>query len=173
MRILRSNRGISLVEVLVAVLVFSVGLIGLAGLTLVSQRTNHSAYLRTQASFLAQSMADRMRGNIGGVWQNLYNKTYPETGTPPACASGSACGITALANRDRLAWSAQLTSLLPAPTATITCTRLSGMSVPANLQAGGAPYDGLCTFVMSWSEASLDREATATSQQTFSWVFQP
>ncbi|HVJ62188.1 MAG TPA: type IV pilus modification protein PilV [Tahibacter sp.] len=172
MRIRRLNRGLSLVEVLVAVMVFSVGLIGLAGLMLVSQRTNHSAYLRTQASFLAQSMADRMRGNIGGVWAELYNQTYPQTGTPPACSSGASCGMTDLAQRDRLAWSTQLTSLLPAPTATITCTRLSGMAVATELQAGGAPYDGLCTFVMTWSEASLSTTATS-SQQTFAWVFQP
>lgn len=172
MRMLRSNKGLSLVEVLVAVMVFSVGLIGLAGLTLVSQRTNHSAYLRTQASFLAQSMADRMRANVGGVWQNLYNKTYPETGTPPACASGSACNITDLATRDRVAWSQQLTSLLPAPTATISCARNSATTVPAELQSGGAPYDGLCTFVMRWSESSLNTSATS-SQQTFAWVFQP
>ncbi|HJU38118.1 MAG TPA: type IV pilus modification protein PilV [Tahibacter sp.] len=172
MRIVRFNKGLSLIEVLVAVTVFSVGLIGLAGLMLVSQRTNHSAYLRTQASFLAQSMADRMRSNIGGVWRNEYNKTYPETGTPPACASGSPCDIADLATRDRVAWSQQLSALLPAPTATISCVRNSATTVAPELQSGGAPYDGLCTFVMRWSESSLNTAATS-SQQTFAWVFQP
>ncbi len=42
------QRGVSLIEVLMAVLIFSIGLIGLAGLMVISTRSNHSAYLRTQ-----------------------------------------------------------------------------------------------------------------------------
>lgn len=172
MRILRLNRGLSILEVLIAVLVFSVGLIGMAGLMLVSQRTNHSAFLRTQASFLAQSMADRMRGNLSGVWQNIYNGTYPQTGTLPACGSASPCNTTDLGTRDRVAWSTQMTSLLPAPTATITCTRLSTTSIAVGLRSAGAVYDGLCTIVMRWRESSLNTSTNAANQ-TFAWVFQP
>ena len=48
-----ARRGFTLLEVLIALLVFSLGLLGLAGLMVVSVKTNQSAYLRTQASFLA------------------------------------------------------------------------------------------------------------------------
>ena len=41
--------GFTLLEVLVAVLIFSLGLVGLAGLMVISVKTNQSAYLRTQA----------------------------------------------------------------------------------------------------------------------------
>jgi len=59
MRIVPS-RGFTLLEVLIALLIFSLGMLGLAGLMVVSVKTNQSAYQRTQASFLAQSMADRI-----------------------------------------------------------------------------------------------------------------
>ncbi len=71
-----------MLEVLIALLVFSLGLLGMAGLLIVSVKTNHSAYLRTQASFLAQSMADRMRANMparldGSLLHRLSDRATP------------------------------------------------------------------------------------------------
>ena len=58
-----SNRagGFTLVEVMVAVLVLSVGLLGFAALQSRGLRLNHDALIRTQATFLANDMMDRMR----------------------------------------------------------------------------------------------------------------
>ena len=53
MRINVRPRGFTILEVLIALLVFSLGLLGMAGLLVISVKTNHSAYLRTQASFMA------------------------------------------------------------------------------------------------------------------------
>ena len=55
--------GFTLLEVLVAILIFAIGLLGLASLQTVSQRSNHSAYLRSQAVIQAYDIADRMRAN--------------------------------------------------------------------------------------------------------------
>lgn len=52
-----------MIEVLVAVLVLSIGLIGLASLQGVSLQFNNSAYLRSQATNLAYDLADRVRAN--------------------------------------------------------------------------------------------------------------
>ena len=174
MRIHKRNKGVSLLEVMIAVMVFSVGMLGMAGLMLVSQRTNHSAFLRTQASFLAQSMADRMRSNIGGVWAGLYTSTgYPETGgSVPACTLVAPCNITNIATRDRQQWSATMQNLLPGPTARINCTRTLNLSVPAHMRNRGTPYDGVCTIVMTWKESALNKGADA-ADQSFAWVFQP
>ena len=60
MQVLSRQRGISLIEVMMSVLIFSIGLIGLAGLMVMSTRSNHSAYLRTQATFLANNMVDQI-----------------------------------------------------------------------------------------------------------------
>jgi len=57
------QRGFTLVEVLVTVIIMSIGLLGVAGLQLASMRSNHSAYLRTQATLAAYDLVDRMRAD--------------------------------------------------------------------------------------------------------------
>lgn len=167
------NRGFSLLEVLIAVLVFSLGLLGAAGLMVLSVRTNHSAYLRTQASFLAQSMADRIRANVG--WTTSYNGTYGPDSTGDGDCAGDACSPAALVARDIQIWSQQLVDFLPNPTATIEC---AGVQLGSGSQVGSAPFNGLCTMTIQWTEADLSRPTvaptdTTPAEQKFAWVFQP
>ena len=51
----KSARGFTLLETMIALVIFSIGLLGLAGLQATSIKFNQSAYLRTQATFLAGS----------------------------------------------------------------------------------------------------------------------
>ena len=60
----RSNfrqRGVGLIEVLVTMLVLSIGLLGLAGLQTEALRLNHNALLETKAHIFASDIAERMR----------------------------------------------------------------------------------------------------------------
>lgn len=167
----RNNTGFSLLEVMIALVIFSIGILGMAGLLMLSVRTNHSAYLRSQAGFLAQGLADRMRLNMPALWTDQYNLAYPVGGTPSTCTTG--CNIAAIVSRDSIAWSRSLTQLLPGPTATVGCVLNPGALVPSNQQMlDRAPYDGLCTITITWSESSLNVGAGANFQ-TFAWVFQP
>lgn len=59
----RGQRGVTMIEVLVTLIVLSIGLLGLAALQGVSLQTNHSAYLRTQATNIAYEMLDTWRAN--------------------------------------------------------------------------------------------------------------
>ena len=171
---LRSQRGLTLIEVLIAVLIFSLGLIGLAGLLIVSTQANHGAYLRTQASFLANAMADRMRANPAAVWAGNYDSSaYPITGTLPACASAAGCSPAQVAQRDQMHWSQQLVQFLPAAAAAIACTpAAAGPAVSATQYAYRPPYSGTCSMTVTWTESSLVRGGGA-APQTFAWVFQP
>ncbi len=170
------QRGFTLIEAMIALLIFSIGLMGMAALMLLSVKTNQSAYLRTQASFLAQSMADRVRANMGLV--NSYNGTYSvATAAADPCASGAACPPATMVTRDRAVWSRQLADSLPNPTAVIDC---NGNVMGGVVHAGAAPYNGLCTLTISWDEATLQRGqrgaapvAATADLQTFAWVFQP
>jgi type IV pilus assembly protein PilV len=63
MKSIKKHQGVSLIEVLVALLVLSFGLLGLAGLQMYSLQTNNSALMRSQATFLVMDMFDRMRLN--------------------------------------------------------------------------------------------------------------
>ncbi|MBW8191881.1 type IV pilus modification protein PilV [Neiella marina] len=57
------NQGFSLIEVIIAMFILVVGLLGLAGLQLAVTQGNHDSYIRSQAMVLTQSLADRMRLN--------------------------------------------------------------------------------------------------------------
>jgi len=59
----RRTSGFTLIEVLIAVLVLGIGLLGVAGLQSVALSMNQGSYVRTQATVLARDIADRMRAN--------------------------------------------------------------------------------------------------------------
>ncbi|PRB80263.1 type IV pilus modification protein PilV [Pseudomonas sp. MYb185] len=61
------QRGVSLLEVLVALLVLAIGVLGAVSLQTNALRYNASAAYHTQASFLAYDMLDRMRANAGSL----------------------------------------------------------------------------------------------------------
>ncbi len=78
--------GASLVEVLVAVVVLSVGLLGIAGMQLVSLRNNHSAWLRSEATMRAYDVMERMRANrdqaLAGGYDIALGAAAPSGSTP-------------------------------------------------------------------------------------------
>lgn len=110
----RTNRqnGFTLIEILVAVLILSLGLLGLAGLQAASIRSNHSAYLRSQATQLAYDMADRMRANIVGFDKGLYDNATPVN--TPSCVASAGCSDAAMAQFDVFWWTDAVATLLPA-----------------------------------------------------------
>ena len=85
----RRARGFTLIEVLTAIVVLSVGLLGLGLLLGTSVRSNHNGMLHTQATFAAETMLDRMRANIPGVWGNAYNGTWDAATAPPDSSARS------------------------------------------------------------------------------------
>lgn len=95
-------RGMSLVEALVALVVLSVGLLGIASLQMTSLRNNLGAHLRSQATVLAYDIADRMRANRTQANNNVYVIGY-----------GAAPGGAALNEVDLRAWKTALSNTLP------------------------------------------------------------
>jgi len=62
----KSQRGFTMIEVLIAVLILAIGLLGVAGVQLVSMQQTVNSTLRTEATMYAQTVAERLRSN-GGV----------------------------------------------------------------------------------------------------------
>ncbi|WP_448102114.1 type IV pilus modification protein PilV [Luteibacter jiangsuensis] len=175
----RAARGVSLIEVLMAVLIFSIGLIGLAGLLIMSTRSNQSAFVRTQVTFLAGSMADRMRANPYGLWKDDYSADYPfETGTMPKCDEDEPCDPDQIALRDKLLWTSQLKAFLPGlGPSKIACTKAADLDFdPSASIALRPPYGGTCTMTITWAERGIgatDDNIDEGNLQSFTWVFEP
>jgi type IV pilus assembly protein PilV len=111
----RRCRGAALLEVLIALVVFSVGMLGLAGLQTLSLQFNTSAYYRTQATALAYGLADRMRANRQDALDGSYDAALEDP--PPACAADGGAGGTAA--QDLAAWRNALACQLPNGTGAI------------------------------------------------------
>lgn len=109
----RHARGVSIVEALVALVVLSVGMLGIASLYLESVRSNRTALQRTTAVFLINDLADRIRANRTA--KTAYAMTL---GTPPAaattqCDSTSNCTPAQIAAFDLDRWHAAVIDRLP------------------------------------------------------------
>ena len=94
------TRGFTLVEVLVSLVILSIGLLGIAKLMLFSSHSNDSAYLRSQATDLAYQMLDNMRANTAQAVIPLgpYTTALTDTATNPGftCVATAACANLAL-----------------------------------------------------------------------------
>ena len=98
------RRGYSLIELLVAILVVAVGVLGVAGLQLASARNARTALETTLAAMLAEDMADRIQANTAGTYT-----TGPGT-PPPAFVDCLArdCDAAELAAFDLAVWKCSL-----------------------------------------------------------------
>ena len=96
------NRGFTLLEVLVALIVLSIGLLGLSGLQTTGLRGNHSALLRSEATMLANDILDRMRANRQEALDGSYNITFGSSAASVACSAN--CLPAQVANADLFQW---------------------------------------------------------------------
>lgn len=109
-----NQRGVGLVETLVAIVVLSIGLLGLAGLVTSGLKDSHSSGLKIIAAQQAYDMADRMRANRAGVNAGNYNFAATPIGAQVrACYTASGCTTTDIAQSDAWDWDQQNAALLP------------------------------------------------------------
>ena len=109
-----SQTGFTLLEVLIALLILAVGLLGLAALHTVGLRSNHSAYQRTQATILSYDMIDRLRANRTRAISGNYNLLLADT---PAAGDG----VAPLEDDDLDDWITSLGALLPNGDGAVNC----------------------------------------------------
>ncbi|AWF79865.1 type IV pilus modification protein PilV [Microbulbifer sp. A4B17] len=131
------QKGATLIEVLVSVLVLAVGLLGLAATQVMSLKNGNGAHHRYMAALAAQEIIERMRANPTGTIDGEYDGTVGGSGdggssSTPDCSS--ACSVSELAELDLYEWELILSSNLPAATGTI------------------AHNSGEVTVTISWSE---------------------
>lgn len=129
----RRQAGISLLEVLVAILILSLGLLGLGSLQATGLRMNHSAYLRSLAAQSAQDMADRMRANKKAACEGEY-----DTDDPPDTAT--------LPGRDVSEWLTSELAILPAGAGSIVT------EVPADANCDNPQTPVTAVIIVEWDD---------------------
>ncbi|QFY90557.1 type IV pilus modification protein PilV [Magnetovirga frankeli] len=108
---MRRFGGFSLIEVLISLVIFSVGLLGLAALQATALKQNSTAWVRSQATQFSYDIADRMRVNLAAARNGDYDSDYPNTA--PSCNPSLAPSGT-LAQQDLAEWRNLLACWLPA-----------------------------------------------------------
>jgi type IV pilus assembly protein PilV len=175
MHMKRTSRaqGFSLIEVMVALIVLSVGLLGIAKMQALSLSSTAIANKRSLAAIEASSLAAAMHVNRG-YWTggDPFNATINVAGATVSVAAGAptltaslaaagpnclspaaACSVTDVAAYDLKNWAATLPALLPNETVAINC--------------GAAPVS--CTINITWNENAVainKQEAAAAAGAT-------
>lgn len=111
-------RGISLIEVLVAILLAAISLMVLIGSNLAAIRYSKMSQYRATATMLASDLGERMRANKAGLASYAYTSDFatqsPAIPADTACEGyATSCLPAALAAHDVLVWRRIVRSQLP------------------------------------------------------------
>lgn len=112
------QRGFSLIEVLVTIVVVSFGMLGFAGLLNESIVSNRQAHMRSQATLLAHDIVERMRVNRPAAVSGSYT-----------IALATSPGGSTLAAADLVEWKSLLGSYLPAGDGSVVVDGSGGVTV--------------------------------------------
>jgi len=110
------TKGFTLIEALVALLVLSIGLLGVAALQITGQRFTYQAYMRTQAATLSYDIMDRIRINSDIAESGAYDNVScsGDISAPDPNCDVQSCSATEMASYDIAQWCTAVTSILPA-----------------------------------------------------------
>jgi type IV pilus assembly protein PilV len=125
------RNGFTLLEVLIALLVLSIGLLGIGKLMMLSARANDSAYMRSQATALGYTMLDAMRANR----QAAISTGYDTAVVAPAlqgCTVASPCNSGQQAQNDTFLWNQSLGTELPGGTGAVVTALAPDVLTGAN-----------------------------------------
>ena len=123
MRTKRTQKGISLLEVLITVFVLSIGLLGHSKIQALGVRAATDANMRTQATYLLNEMMERIRANRPAADSNYYstiNYASIDCSAAPAkiCSEGTAgnavaCNTNEIADEDAIHWFCDVQDTMP------------------------------------------------------------
>lgn len=128
------QRGSSLLEVLISILLMSFGMLALAGMQAYSVAAQKNAANRAVASALATELAEVIRLNPAGLAAGNYDVSLmPHVGVPAAapCAFPNCTSPLLLANADKTAFQSRVRALLPQ--GGVELTRPAASATQANI----------------------------------------
>ncbi|MCK5898127.1 MAG: type IV pilus modification protein PilV [Methylococcales bacterium] len=153
---MKNNKGFTLIEILISMVILAIGLLGLAGLQMTGLRHNLSAYHRSQATQIAYDMADRMRVNMVNAKRgsnSIYVQKKPSNaGKQAACLKISGtCSPTQMAEQDLFEWNEHIIQKLP-----------NGVG---KIESLGAVADKTFMITMTWVDKNKTKAAFKKSDE--------
>lgn len=181
-------KGFNLIEVLVALVILSIGLLGIAGLQLTGVRATQGSYYRSQATAFMNDMAERMYVNRPGVAAGNYSAIDSNSITCGSATPTAQCGLevggAAVVNCNAANMANYDTVVMACGYKKSGSVREGGVQnvLPnGRLQVACIPTAGVCgsasqhTITVSWSERG-DKDAQGENQlvtETISMRVQP
>ena len=139
------EKGFTLIEVAVALLVLAVGLLGIASMQSSGMQATMKSHQRAIAMTQAQDIADRIRANLAGLRSTDYDNAIAVSAPSPNCLTASnACTSPQLAATDLYNWQTENAALLPSGQGSITCTDIDN-TTNATYEAGST-----CLITVMW-----------------------
>ena len=173
LRRLRKTAGFSMIEVLVAVLVMGIGVLGITGLQMISLQNNRGALLRSEAVMLAYDMLDRIRANPAGTPAGAAYNGVSLGGGPPGSSDCNAANCTSaqMVAFDQRVWKCVLGSYLEDG----SCVTFQDAGVvPAPDEQPGLPNgdgsvavdgNGIITITVQWDDPNFGQRQIEVQSQ--------
>lgn len=160
----KQQSGVGMIEVLVTLVIISVGFLNMAALQTAAKRSNFDAVQRTTAVMLAHDMVERMRANPGVLGTYLTNGVGGASLSPPAlnCGAGVDCTPLQIAAFDLWQWELAIDGASESRSIAGAQTRTGGLVRPVGCisgpLAGGA---GIYTVTVVWRGLAQLSNSTA------------
>jgi type IV pilus assembly protein PilV len=158
----KRQRGFNLVELLVALLVLSLGLAGIAALLITGMTTSNAANLNSLAVTHVQSGVEMMRGNLEAYVNGWYAgaNTSGAATTAIACSGANGCTPAEQANNDFALWRERLQNSMPDGQGFICMDSTPEDGQPAALACDG---NGSNVIKIFWRDAR-DQDSLGTGE---------
>lgn len=150
----QQQAGFSLLEVMIAIVIIGVGVLGIAALQTTSSVMTESSVHRGQAAALATEIVERMRVNLAEAKAGNYDISVLPTLTRNCIGPSRDCSTSELKEHDLRVWSDRVAALLPSGNATISSSADNGID----------PVD--ITVTLQWDD-SRGRNAAVSQAFTF------
>ena len=154
------QKGMTLLEVLVTVVILAIGLLGIASMLMVANKANNSSYGKLQAVQCAYDIFDRIRANYQAAISGNYNVSNIGTNgsptsvaTPSVLCNSSACNPAQLASYDTWYWLTKEVAKLPSGSGSIT-------------SAPGGTGNTVITVTVQWDDSPAQNQLGASSSSS-------
>jgi type IV pilus assembly protein PilV len=153
------QKGMTLIEVLIAFVILAIGMLGIAGMLLLSSKVNNSSYAKQQAVQTIYDMFDKIRANYQAAINGNYNISNMNSSGSPTLPSApgtlcnqSTCSATQLAAYDTWYWLTYDVTKLPSGSGSITSS-----------SAPGTAGNTLITITVQWDDSMAQSTVGASS----------